>query len=181
MAAVLEMSPFSVLRQLDQLGREHGATLPVQEVPRDTWEGVGFRLGTRHFVAAMGEVIELLRFPELSPVPRTRSWVRGMANVRGTLLPVMDLNGFLRGQRTSLTRTSRVLVIELDGGLTGLLVDEVFGMRHFPHADYRHPDVEVDETLVPFIQGLFDSAGEQWLVFSMRALALFPRFMKVTE
>ena len=173
------MSPFALLRQLEQLGRDHGAQMPVREAPAEVWEGVGFRLGAQHFVCAMGEVTELLKYPELSPIPRTRSWVRGMANVRGNLLPVMDLNGFLGGVQTSLTRSSRVIVIDIDGVFAGLLVDEVLGMRHFLNDDFHQSAENVAEDLAPFISGRFHTEGVEWLVFSMRALAQSTRFIKV--
>ena len=179
MAAVMDMSPYAMLRQLEQLGRHHGAQLPTRETPPEVWEGVGFRLGSQHFVTAMSEVSELLKYPELSPVPRTRAWVRGMANVRGNLLPVMDLAAYLGGLASGPDQTSRVIAIDVDGVYTGLLVDEVFGMRHFPNHEFREVGGDVEESVAPYVEGMFRSRGEQWLVFSMRTLARSPRFMKV--
>lgn len=178
--AIAEGTPFALLRQLDRLGREHQAPLPSRDEPGDFWTGVGFRLGSQHLVSSMDEVAELLKQPELSPVPRARHWVRGIANVRGNLLPVMDLNGYLHGTFTTPTRASRVLVIHAGDLVTGLLVDEVFGMRQFPVEDRRWAPGDVDPALAPYVSGVFESDNEGgWLLFSMTALAEHPDFMKV--
>lgn len=172
-------SPFELLRQLDRLGRGHKAELPSREDHAVYWTGVGFRLGGQHFVSSMGEISELLKYPDLAPVPRTRPWLRGVANVRGNLLPVMDLNHYLGGSMTSMTRATRVLVVEVSGMVSGLLVDEVFGMRQFPDTERSVAVDGVEERIAPYITGQFNSDGERWFTFSMKALVENPLFLQV--
>lgn len=174
-------SPFDLLVELERLGGEFAADLPAQDELGEEWVGVGFRLGGQRFVAPMTEVAELLKYPELSPIPRTKSWVRGMANVRGTLLPIMDLNGFLGDHASSLTRLSRVLVVPIENAYTGLLVDEVFGMRHFPRESLQGVPEGVDQRYAPFVSGRIDHDGEQWLVFSVQSLVADPQFLMVAS
>lgn len=178
--AVAAQSPFELLRQLDRLGHEHQTELPSRENHADYWSGVGFRIGGQHFVSSMREVSELLKYPQLAPVPRTRHWLRGVANVRGTLLPVMDLNHYLGGSITSLTRATRVLVIDVSGMVAGLLVDEVFGIRQFPD-NQRSTQVDgVEPRVAPYVTGQFNDSGERWFKFSMKALVENPLFLQVT-
>lgn len=172
---------FELLADMERLGRDRAADLPAQEEHSEDWVGVGFRLGGQHYAAPMTEVAELLKYPDLTPVPRTRAWVRGMANVRGTLLPIMDLNGFLGDHNSSLTRLSRVLVVPVENAYTGLLVDEVFGMRHFPQEALDGVPDGVPETSAPFVTGSLVHHGERWLLFSMRALVDDPQFMMVAS
>lgn len=174
-------SAFDALLELERLGREHGADLPAREEPGEDWVGVGFRLAGQRFVAPMAEVAELLKYPELAPIPRTKSWVRGMANVRGTLLPVMDLNGYLGEHVSSLTRLSRVLVVPIENAYSGVLVDEVFGMRHFPKENVGAAPEGVDARYAPYVTGQVEDQGEHWLVFSMRALVEDPQFLMVAS
>jgi len=174
-----EGTPFSLLRQMERLGRDHKAALPSREDPKDLWAGVGFRLGTQHFVSSMEEISELLKYPELSPIPLTRTWVKGLANVRGNLLPIMDLNGYLGRSGITLTRASRVLVIHADALVTGVLVDEVFGMRQFAKDDLESVSGDLDESLMPYVSEQFFSDDQRWLVFSMSALIANPQFMQV--
>src|SRR5690606_29439903 len=120
-------APFAILAALERQSHQRGAALPVEEEGQPRWRGIGFRLDGQRFVAALEEVAEVLVCPRLSPVPRTKAWVRGIANLRGSLLPVMDLGGFLGHAPTQLTRHSRILVIHQAGVHSGLLVDEVLG------------------------------------------------------
>lgn len=171
-------TPFALLQALERAGRDHLAELPAQDEVREEWSGIGFRLGGRRFVAPMEEVHEILTPPPMSVVPRTKSWVRGIANVRGTLLPIMDLNGYL-GWPAVPTRLSRVVVIHQQGVNAGLVVDEVLGMRHF-YVEERGPVAgDLDEALAPYVTAAFHRKEGVWHVFSMKALARHPQFIKV--
>ena len=66
-----------------------------------------------------------------------RSWVLGVANVRGRLVPVMDLAGLLDLPSRANWRSRRVLVVEQGDFLVGLLVDAVLGMQQFPSDSRR--------------------------------------------
>lgn len=171
--------PFAILAALERQSHQRGAALPVEEEGQPRWRGIGFRLDGQRFVAALEEVAEVLVCPRLSPVPRTKAWVRGIANLRGSLLPVMDLGGFLGHAPTQLTRHSRILVIHQAGVHAGLLVDEVLGMRHFLDEERAAVPADLDEVLQPFVTDAFADAGGTWLRFSMPALATHPQFLQV--
>lgn len=172
---------FTLLQSLEQRGRDHRAELPAQEELRQEWVGVGFRLGSRRFVAAMDEVSEILTCPQLSRIPHTKNWVKGIANVRGTLLPIMDLSGYLGRRLLTMTRLSRVIVVQHEGVSAGLLVDEVLGMRHFFEEERADVPGDVDEALLPYVRSSFAREDGAWLVMSMRALAVHPQFLKVAS
>ncbi|HKJ94776.1 MAG TPA: chemotaxis protein CheW [Gammaproteobacteria bacterium] len=181
MMQVSSSGPYERLSALERLGYAHRAELPSQAEVRDEWVGVGFRLGGRPYVAAMGEITEILTYPELSRVPHAKPWVRGIANVRGNLLPVMDLSGYLDKGRSNPNRLSRVLVIEQNGLVAGLLVDEVLGMRRFFDEDWHDGNPHSDDVVGAYVTGVYRRDGADWPVFSMAALASDPQFLKVAE
>src|SRR5690606_39705097 len=80
------------------------------------WRGVGYRVGKRMLASGFDEVVEILPLPQLTPVPGAQSWMLGVANIRGTLLPVVDLRLFLEGERTVMHEGQRVLVVRQPGG-----------------------------------------------------------------
>jgi len=174
-------TPFDRLQDLAWRGFERGAELPAQEEARAEWTGVGFRVGGRQFVTAMGEVTEILSQPDLSRIPHTRPWVRGIANVRGRLLPIMDLAGYLGKGQIAMTEESRVLVMEQGGVVAGLLVEEVLGMRRFYMEQWGQASNEQDADIAPYVAGRFQRDADAWPVFSMDQLARHPEFMKVAE
>jgi twitching motility protein PilI len=93
----------------------------------------------------------------------------------------MDLGGFLGRHSALVTRLARVVVIQLDGVHAGLLVDEVLGMRHFFDEERSAVPDDLGEELRPFVAGAFVRDGGTWLLFSMRALAAHPQFLKVAS
>ena len=164
------MTPFQILFELDQRCRALAAGLPSQQEAVQTWSGIGFRMGERLFVAPMGEVAEVLHEPRFTQMPGVKDWVKGVANVRGRLLPVMDLCGFFGGQLSPLRKLRRVLVVDHQEIFAGLTVDEVFGMQHFSVDAFSEHLPPLEANIQPFIHGVFQRE-QPWLVFSPYALA----------
>jgi twitching motility protein PilI len=170
---------FELLLDIDRRCRLLAADLPSQETRVQGWSGIGFRLGDHWYVAPMGEVAEVLHEPRCTLMPGVKAWVKGVANLRGRLLPVIDLGGFLGHELLALRKQRRVLVVEYQDVFVGLLVDEVVGMQHFAQELLARAALTVDEAAsAPFIQGQFNT-DQVWQVFSPFALAQAPGFMDV--
>jgi twitching motility protein PilI len=86
------LTAFELLLDIDRRCRLLVADQPPQDNRLQQWSGIGFRIAGQWFVAPMGEVAEVLREPRSSRVPGVQPWVCGVANLRGRLLPVMDLS-----------------------------------------------------------------------------------------
>ena len=92
----LREHPFELLRELERRSRVAITGSPADDVSTEEWVGIGLRLGNERFVVAREEVREVLMLPStLTRVPGAKPWIRGLANVRGHLLPIADLRGFL--------------------------------------------------------------------------------------
>jgi twitching motility protein PilI len=180
MNAVRLLPPYELLREIEYRSQTKALGIPRQIEVRRTWSGIGFRLGNANLVAPMGEVGEILEYPDLTHVPSTMAWVKGIANVRGSLLPIMDLKGFITGDLTQLQRRSRVLVMRRGGLNCGLLVDEVLGLRHFFDEEKLSSAKEVTDELQDFVDGAYRQGEQTWGIFSTRKLADNPHFMEVT-
>lgn len=174
------MTPFALLQDIDQRCRALAAGLPSQQATVQTWSGIGFRMGDRRFVAPMGEVGEVLHEPRFTRMPGVKSWVQGVANVRGRLLPVMDLCGFFGGELSPLRKLRRVLVVDHQSIFAGLTVDEVYGMQHFAVDAFTEQLPPLEASIAPFIQGVFQRE-HPWLVFSPYALVRDQAFLDVAH
>jgi twitching motility protein PilI len=172
-------TPFQLLAGIDQRCRVYAAGLPSQQEVLQTWSGIGFRMGDRHFVAPMGEVSEVLHEPRFTLLPGVKSWVKGVANVRGRLLPVMDLCGFFGHDLTAIRKQRRLLLVDHQEIFAGLTVDEVFGMQHFPVETFSEQLPPLEAKIQPFIHGVFQRE-QPWLVFSPHALVQHQDFIEVT-
>lgn len=134
------------------------------------WTGLGFRLGTRWMVAPREEVREVIQIPPLTRVPGARPWLLGVANVRGSLLPVCDLNHLVGGETGTPARGSRVMVFNSDRIPAGFLVDEVAGYRQFTVNDQRPELLDGIGALRPHLLGAFAHEGQPWLAISLQRL-----------
>jgi twitching motility protein PilI len=166
---LLRDRPFELLAALERRGRAATAS-PVQPVARE-WVGVAVRLAGQSLLVARDETREVLSVPvQLARVPGAKPWVRGLANVHGALLPVIDLQQFFGAGPAALGRGSRVLVTSHRDVPAGLLVDEVLGFRRFNDSEYVTQSPLVALRCGPCLAGAYQRGTEQWPVLSLRLL-----------
>ena len=171
-------TPFEVLADYERRSLAHVAGLPEQIEAPGLWRGIGFRVGVRYFVSVIAEVNEILTPPLLTQVPGTRRWLLGVANVRGNLVPIIDLRDFVEGERSVLTESSRVLVVRQHAGSVGLLIDEVLGQRSFTEEQRNEAVGEADERYQRFVGENLQLGDVLWGLFSMAALVRAAEFQQ---
>lgn len=165
-----QVEPFAALLDLAERSVNSAKGLPAQLDIKPHWSGIGFMLAGHRFVAPMGEVSEILAEPPSTRLPGVQSWVRGVANVRGRLLPLVDLEGFFGGSLGS-RKSRRVLAMELGELYSGLIINEVFGMQHIPVDCFSDEVPAGVESLKPFLAGSYHHNDVTWSVFSPFKLA----------
>ena len=169
-------SPFLVLADYEQRSLAHIAGLPEQLDAPGLWRGVAYRVGSHRLASGFGEVVEIMSMPALTPVPGSQPWLLGVANVRGTLLPVVDLKQFLEGERTVLHESQRVLVVRQSGGDVAVTIDEMYGQRSFVDAQGIDAEPVSEGRYAYFIDRAYRINDQDWGVFSLERLARTPEF-----
>lgn len=177
----LRDQPFELLCELER--RSRAALTEARTVPPgEQWVGIGIRLGPERFVVPQQQVREVLPVPvSLARVPGGRRWLRGIANVRGQLLPLTDLKALLGAGAASRQRKARVLVVNHRGVPAGLVVDEVIGIRRFPLGRYQPA---APATVIPakqYLDGAYRDGGGTWPVFDLYTLVEHERFQQAGE
>ncbi len=167
-----------LLQQMEAYSREHAAPLPLEEEIESVWSGIGFRIGKHRFVAPMEHVREIMKYPPVSQVPGSKEWVRGIANIRGNLLPIFDLQGFLSSVITPVRRETRILAIARDKLNAGLIVDEIYGMKYFDQQRFD-PRMQYDVQWHKYMQGGYDVNEGSWVVFNLNRLIENSDFLNV--
>jgi purine-binding chemotaxis protein CheW len=84
-----------------------------------------FRLHGRDHALPVEDVVEVLRMVAPTPLPDAPSWISGVINVRGRVIPLMDLRTRLGGPRIEPDVSTPIIVVEADHTAAGLVVDEV--------------------------------------------------------
>ncbi|PSF11847.1 chemotaxis protein CheW [Marinobacter fuscus] len=177
-----QAAPFAVLTDIARRSRSLAAGLPEQQEAVELWNGIGFILAGERYVAPMGEVTEILHVPRFTHVPGVRPFLMGAANVRGRLLPLIDLASFFDVPRSSRSmRERRVLIIEQDDVFSGLVVDSVLGMQYFAKDNFRATPEGVPEKIRSFVTGGYERNEEVWKVFSAASLVEDERFLDVAQ
>ncbi|MEO6173190.1 MAG: chemotaxis protein CheW [Arenimonas sp.] len=170
------LSSFDLLRDYEQRSLVHAPGRPEMIEAAGHWRGVGYRLGKRRFVSSFDEIVEIISLPGVTPVPGANPWMLGVANVRGSLIPVVDLKQFLEGDRTVVHDGQRVLVIRQTGGNVAVLIDELYGQRTFNDTHRIEPDEQYEGRYNNFVSQIYQLNDSQWGVFNMSLLTRTPEF-----
>ncbi|MDQ2701435.1 MAG: chemotaxis protein CheW [Pseudomonadota bacterium] len=179
------LSPFDILTDYEHRSLAHVAGLPEQLDAPGLWRGVGFRIGRKRLASGFEEVVEILPMPQVTPVPGTQPWMLGVANVRGNLLPIVDLKQFLEGERTVLHEGQRVLIVRQPGGDVAVTIDELYGQRSFIDeqqipAEALHEQAFADGRYSNFVERGYQLGENAWGIFSLQKLARTPEFRQAT-
>jgi twitching motility protein PilI len=95
---------------------------------------LGVQVGAELWLVRLDEASEVMPVPPIAPVPLTYPWFRGLANIRGNLLSVIDLAAFQGGDPTPSTPDARLLIVaERYQVSAALLVNRMLGLRNLQH------------------------------------------------
>ena len=132
---------------------------------------LGIMIGQDSWLVDMADISEVLSVPNLTPVPLTKPWYRGVANVRGNIFSITDLGAYLDYGQTAQDAQSRVLLIGQKFNFnTGLLVSKVLGLRNATEW------LRSEENDVVSYQ---DDTGRQWHKLDIRSLLQQPEFIQI--
>lgn len=175
------LGAFELLADYERRSLEHVPGLPEQLDAPGLWRGVGYRVGSRRLASGFDEVREILPLPQITPVPGAQPWMLGVANVRGNLLPIVDLKQFLQGERTVLHESQRVLLVRQAGGDVAVLIDELFGQRSFTEPQLLDEEQVAQTELTQgryahFVDRAYRINEYEWGIFSLERLTRTPEF-----
>jgi purine-binding chemotaxis protein CheW len=138
--------------------RERAARLARPEVaaapPADAMELLEFHLAGERYAVETRFVSEVHPLRDLTPLPGTPPFIRGIVNLRGRILPVYDLKKFFALPEQGLTDLHRIVVV--DGGEfeIGLLADTVTGVRTLPRAALSPPPPTLSAIAAEYLEGV---------------------------
>jgi len=174
--------PFELLKELEKRSRAVVTGAVAESTVGREWVGVAFRMGGETFLVAREETREVLGYPAVvTRIPGAKGWVKGLANVRGQLLPMLDLRQFLGSGATVAGRNTRVVVVNHRDIPAGLMVDEVLGFRRFAEAEFN---AEAPPTVIrcdSYLAGAFRRGGEVWPVLSLKSLVESQSFLQAAS
>lgn len=168
------IKPFELLLEYERRSVAHALGSGTKEESSGDWSGIGFKIGEMFLVSSVDDVNEVVILPELIKIPGIDAWVLGLVNIRSNLIPAIDLKQYLTGEPSRITKHSRMLIIDQPGGQAGLVVDEVFGQRHFQEqskqAVAQDNDDASDHRVFNYCDFEFELDDQKWLIFMVNQL-----------
>jgi len=124
-----------------------------------------FLLGGDMFAIGILNIKEIIEYGNLTEVPMMPSFIRGVINLRGSVVPVVDLAARFGRNRTEVSRRTCIVIIEVDGGENskldiGVMVDSVSEVLEIPRSEIEPPPAFGAKIRVDFIQGMGKVAGK---------------------
>lgn len=177
----LKGKPFELLLEMERRGR---STMLGRSEEGDSgeWVGVAFRLGNEQYIVSRDEIKEIREHVTPTRVPGAKPWLLGIANIRGQLIPVADLSGFLSGSLTAMqARNARVLIVNHRDIPAGLLVDDVLGFRRFAAGELGELPKDAADRSRKYLKGAYRRDEEVWPVFDFGKLIESNQFLQVAE
>lgn len=165
---------FNTLLGYETACLRHQTLIDKSNAEQGFWEGVVYRVHDHYLTSAIDVVDEIINPPEVTPVPGASPWLLGLANVRGNLVAIVDLGGYLFNQRTPQTAGSRLLMTQVHNFSLGLFVDGVMGQRHFEQgqrvsldSDAEKATEHLPEALRKHINHGYEQADRRWWVLNL--------------
>ena len=168
-----------MLKGIETRTTENSAIIPSEGSVQDKWTGVGFFVGRQELLAPLHDVVEILDPVECTRIPSVKPWFKGVGNIRGNLLPVIDLHQFLYGESLPVTSSTRIVVFKDEGINAGMIVSNVVGMRHFQIDEQVEKSTTLDDAIKKYVLYAFQRSGETWDVFNFRYLADSEQFVQI--
>jgi len=115
---------------------------------------VVFELGGEHYGVEIFSVASIIEKQDIVEVPRSPEFVEGVTNLRGSVLPVIDLRRRFGVREAEHTKDTRIIVVELKGLTVGMVVDAVNQVLRIDEADIEPPSRVVATVDSAFIIGI---------------------------
>ncbi|AEG14909.1 MULTISPECIES: chemotaxis protein CheW [Desulfofundulus] len=131
----------------------------------DEQQVVIFQLNDQQYALPIQETQEIIRMTDITRVPNTKSYVEGIINLRGSIVPVINLNRRLDLPVRDYTDATRIIVVEYEGQKVGMIVDNVLEVGRYNADEMEPPAVAGDN--MEFLRGVIKKGDRLWLLLNL--------------
>jgi purine-binding chemotaxis protein CheW len=142
---------------------------------------VGFRIGEETFGVRIASVREIVRVPEITSVPNAQETIEGVINLRGKIIPVIDLRKRFGQAEIQSDKKNRILVVELENKLVGLIVNSASEVLKIPPSEIESPGSVFADGESSYVTGVGKLKGRLIILLDITKLLHRPEFKKLEE
>ncbi len=137
------------------MGTETAEALQQRNINGDTLQITAFRLGKEEFGIDILYIREIIRMPVITRVPNAPSYVLGIFNMRGKVVPVVDITQRLGvARRDEITDETKVIVVQVNNVLVGFVVDAVSEVQRIAKDIIVPPPALMENVNTKYVEGL---------------------------
>ncbi len=125
-----------------------------QQLSGEVVQVVSFALGSEEYGVDISQVQEIIRMVEITHVPRAPHFMEGVINLRGQLIPIIDLRTRFGMQRINSTKSTRIVVTEIGSKRVGIVVDSVSEVINIPIENVEDAPEMIAGVGTEYIQGV---------------------------
>jgi purine-binding chemotaxis protein CheW len=142
---------------------------------------VGFRIGNETYGVRIAAVREIVRVPEITSVPNAPESIEGVINLRGKIIPVMDLRKRFGLAEIVPDKKNRILVVDLENKLLGLIVNSASEVLKISPSDIEAPGTVFAEGESGYVTGVGKLKGRLIILLDINKLLHRPEFKRLEE
>lgn len=142
---------------------------------------VVFLVGKELYGVSIEAVHEIVRVPDITEMPEALGSLEGVINLRGKIIPVIDLRKRLTLPRGQRTKSTRILIIEQGGAMTGLLVDSVLEvLKVMPEAVEAPPEI-ISSLGIEYITGVVKTGSRLIIMIKLEKVMSVEDMKRVNQ
>ncbi len=124
-----------------------------------------FKLTNQLYALPIQETQEIIRMTDITMVPNSKDYVEGIINLRGSVVPVINLHRRLNLEEETHDDSTRIIVVEHNGQKVGMIVDNVQEVGNYSGDEIEPPTVAGDG--VEYLSGVVKKGEELWLLLNV--------------
>ena len=131
---------------------------------------VGFRIDVKQYAVDIGRVIEIIYYKTATPLPQSPAFIEGVVDLRGIVIPVLDLKKRLRLPSTSTERPHHILIVRVQDKTIGMVVDEVKQVLQIDESQIQSPQKILKGAASKHLQGICKLNDQLVFILSLDTL-----------
>jgi purine-binding chemotaxis protein CheW len=131
---------------------------------------VGFRIGRETFGLPISMVREIVRVPQITSVPNAPDYIEGVINLRGRIIPIVDLRKRFGEKSFEPDKKNRIVVVELETRAIGLIVNSASEVLRIPPSDIEEPHNVFKEGELNYITGVGKLKGRLVILLDLNRI-----------
>jgi purine-binding chemotaxis protein CheW len=147
-------TPFAFTTAAEAGGRQLDEKKKQLENDVELNQMISFLVGEEEYGLEILRVKEVIRIREITRLPRAPSFVKGIINLRGDIIPIIDLRDRFGLERREYSQATRVIVVDVEGRLVGMVVDAASQVVRIPADQIEPPPPIVGGLSADYVQGV---------------------------